>query len=399
MISSLTLFNASRIARQCHSAPPEEQPHLAFLIKELVSSPMDSIKNPTEAARGQLIATLLSGAWRPAPARAEISTMELEDLAQLVLRSGAGGLGWCKLRHSELGSSSAGHQFHQAYRLQALQAALHERNLKKIIPLMREAGVEPLLVKGWAIARRYQEPAARPYSDFDFCVATDQYAAANEVLMSSEAHSCNVDLHEGFGKFYERETADIFERSEVVKLDGLDVRILSAEDDLRFLCMHLLRHGAARPIWLCDVAVLLESRSDNFDWDRCLSGSHRQSDWVSCAVALTSELLGVSLENTPIKERKLPAWLKPAVLRSWGAPAKSLTQVRALMRNPVRSIAGLQRELIRHWPNPIEATMSVRGAFNRLPRFPYQIGHLMSRTLALFGQVLADRGGAIQHRS
>ena len=45
---------------------------------------------------------------------------------------------------------------------------------------------------------------------------------------------------------------------------GLDVRVLSPEDDLRFLCLHLLRHGAVQPLWLCDICVLLEARANDF---------------------------------------------------------------------------------------------------------------------------------------
>jgi hypothetical protein len=50
-----------------------------------------------------------------------------------------------------------------------------------------------------------------------------------------------------------------------VELNGAKIRILGAEDHLRLLCLHLLKHGAWRPLWLCDVAAALESRPSSFD--------------------------------------------------------------------------------------------------------------------------------------
>lgn len=346
------------------------------------------------------MAQLLAGAWRASPHAPANSAQELEEVAPLLLRSGAGGLAWCKVRHSELGSPPVADQLHQAYRLQSLQAALHERSLKQVIRLLRGIGVDPMLVKGWAIARVYPELAMRPYCDLDLCVLPDHYTKASGALKGVEGLGTNVDLHLGFGKFYDRRTDAIFARSRLVKLDDIDVRVLCEEDNLRYLCMHLLRHGAVRPLWLCDIAVALESRTSGFDWDQCLSGSHREADWVACAIGLAAQLLGVDVEQTPVAPRaqKLPSWLVRAVLRDWGIPFRSPRQVRAFLRQPVRFLTGLPEELLRHWPNPIAATMTLRGPLNRLPRLPFQVGHVVSRTSALLSELIGT-SRAIQHRS
>jgi len=195
-----------------------------------------------------------------------------------------------------------------------------------------------------------------------------------------------VDLHVGFGKFYERQADHIFARSELVRLDNLDVRVLCPEDNLRFLCLHLLRHGAVRPLWLADIAVLLETLTSDFDWDRCLSGSRRHADWVTCAIGLAHHLLDAYVQGTPVEARikRLPSWLVPPVLKGWGTPCETPRQVANYLRHPI----GLSRELLHHWPNPIEATMTVQGPFNELPRLPFQLGHVVSRTTALFSQLL-----------
>jgi hypothetical protein len=345
------------------------------------------------------VAQLLAGAWKGSSL--PICPEELEQIANLITSCGAGGLAWCRIRGSSLNSSQTAELFQAQYRFQSLQAKLHERSLKKVIPLLRSVGVEPLLVKGWAIARCYPEAGMRPYIDLDLCVLPDDHTRASAALTSGECDDCNVDLHVGFGKFYDRRTNEIFARSRLMKLDDVDVRVLSAEDDLRFLCMHLLRHGAILPLWLCDIAVLLEARSSDFDWDRCLSGSRREADWLACAIGLTHQLLGVDVEGIPIAGRAhdLPSWLVPAVLQSWGTRAQALTQIKPLLRQPVSLLRNLPNEIRRHWPNPIEATMTLRGPFNRLPRLPFQVGHVISRSAVLLSQLLADIRGAMPYGS
>jgi hypothetical protein len=303
------------------------------------------------------------------------------------MRSGAGALAWWRIRDTDLGDTASAEQFRQAYRLQSLQALLHERNLKRVISIFDSLGVEPVLVKGWAIARHYPEAGLRPYTDLDLCVLPGQYAAASDALKDSAARSCNVDLHLGFGKFYDLRDDDIFKRSQRVKLDDLKVRVLSTEDHLRLLCMHLLRHGAVRPIWLYDIAVLLETRTSDFDWDRCLGRSRQQADWVACALGLAHRLLGAEVEGTPVARRakKLPTWLAPAVLKEWGTPLHSLAQVAVYLKQPGRVVRGLIKELPHHWPNPIEATMTLKGPFNEIPRLPFQVGHVFSRAAAMLG--------------
>jgi Uncharacterised nucleotidyltransferase len=341
------------------------------------------------ASRGARVAQLLAGSWRDAPPVSAISPQDIEELTPVLLSLGAGGLAWCRIRHTDVRQSPAAQQLQQAYRFHSLEAALHEHRLKQVIPHLRRSGVEPVLVKGWTMARLYPEPGMRPFSDLDLCVAADQYPAARAALASPASPASNVDLHLGFGKFGNWQADDIFARAHLTRLDDLAVRVLSAEDHLHFLCLHLLRHGAVRPLWLCDIALLLEARADDFDWERCLGPARQPADWVACAIGLAHQLLGADVEGTPIARRAkaLPRWLAPAVLKAWGTPFQSLGQLAVYLRHPANRFKELLRELPRHWPNPIEATMTLKGSFNALPRWPFQIGHLFSRTAALVAQL------------
>jgi hypothetical protein len=168
----------------------------------------------------------------------------------------------------------------------------------------------------------------------------------------------------------------------LVPLGGLQVRIVGPEDQLRLSCLHLLRHGAWRPLWLCDCGLLVETRSADFDWDYCLRGNRRHAKALLCVLRLANQLLGACVEETPAADRggSLPSWLIPAVLRQWGRPYVRYAD--QPLANYLRSPAGLLPALRRRWPNPIEATFGMRAPFNELPRLPFQLADCVARSFA-----------------
>ena len=108
---------------------------------------------------GRLVASALAGAWRasPEPPPPSLSPAALTEITPLLLRTGAASLGWWRVRSSELHTSAAAHELRQAYRMYTLQAGRKEDQIVQAITLLRSAGVEPLLVKGLAVARLYPE--------------------------------------------------------------------------------------------------------------------------------------------------------------------------------------------------------------------------------------------------
>jgi hypothetical protein len=338
--------------------------------------------------RGKLVAAVLAGAWRGCAPSPQISAEELSEVAPLLLKSGSGALGWWKIRRSDLQSLPAAFQLRQAHRLHTLQAALHELEIKQAITFFRAEGLEPLLGKGWAIARLYPNKGLRPYGDVDLYVPRERYGVAAGALNRPGTPASNVDLHSGSAELDDRSFDDLYDRSQLVSVADVEVRILGPEDHLRLLCLHTLRHGAWRPLWLCDIGVALESRPVDFDWDYFLSGNQRRSDWVACAIGLAHQLLGVQVDDTPIASRAkhVPRWLVPTVLRQWGAgqtPHGSRARIETYLLRP----AGLLEALRLRWPNAIEATVGVRGPFNELPRLPFQVANAVSRTAKFLTQV------------
>ena len=341
--------------------------------------------------KGNLVAVVLSGSWRSSDVPILLMTeSELDAVTPLLYDSGTAALGWHRLQKTSLRNSSSAELLHQAYRLQSLQSEVHEQHIEKVFRLFREAKIEGVLAKGWATAGLYSTRVLRPYGDIDICVRPEHYKLAKDVLGDPEANDCWVDLHKHFSEIDDRTLDQLFARSRKVSLGEEQIRILGAEDQLALSCIHLLKHGAWRPLWLCDVGVAIESLPATFDWDICLGRNNTRANWIICAIGLAKRLLCVDTGGLPARfNTELPPWLIDNVLKQWDKP---FATYQPPMSHPIpmsdllRHPSGLLEGLRQRWPNPIIATISVNGEFNNLPRLPYQ----MANCLARIGRLLFD---------
>ena len=259
-------------------------------------------------------------------------------------------------------------------------AALHRRHLAHVFEVFRAHRLEPIVFKGWAVARLYAEEAFRPYADIDLCVRPQDEAAAR-AAHGALTEDCSLDLHAGLRLLDDRPLDEVFRRSQEVPLEGGRVRVLGPEDHLRVLALHMLGHDGWRPVWLTDIAVALENRPANFDWDAFQSGSARRTEWVCAALRLAHELLGAEMTGVPLSIRhgQTPQWAITAILEAWGrrrqAPQGARTPMRLAMLRPLSLLGGLW---IR-WPGPLEATVGVGAAMNGFPRWPVQLAECLAR--------------------
>jgi hypothetical protein len=345
------------------------------------------IVGPSHAIRrGAAVAHTIAGAWRanppPPPSRAPLG-----EVGGRLLEWGAGSLGWWRLRRSALASTAATGRLRQAYRLHTLQAARHEDNLTQVVAGLRAAGVEPILIKGWAVARLYPETGLRPYGDLDLCVRPGQLAAAVAVLTAAAGRFGPVELHEGVPDVTDRSWQTLDRRSRLAPLGGGDVRVLGPEDQLRQLCLHFWRHNACRPLWLCDIGAALESCPADFDWDYCLRGDQRLTGWVVCIVALAGRLLGARVAGPRLAGRAgaLPAWLPAAVLWKWGEPrdGRPLTYY---LQHP----AEFPKALLYRWLDPLKASYRA-GAAPRCPPVLLQLLSLIGRLVEMAARLQRHR--------
>jgi hypothetical protein len=257
---------------------------------------------------------------------------------------------------------------------------VQEAKIKEAFETFRTAGIEPILIKGWAAARFYPEKSDRLFADIDLCVAPEVFADAKSLLQNETIARLNIDLHDGLRHLDTLNWVDLFKNSQLVKLDLAKIRVLCPEDHLRVLSTHWLNDGGAYKEKLRDIYYLIEYASENFDWEKCLSVvSKTRQRWILCVLGVTKKYFQLSLKRTPIEAEteNLPDWFIETIEKEWKSTVKL---------KPLQNCLGNKKEFIQQIkkrvpPNPVQATVEQEGSFDKHPRIYYQIMNIFSRII------------------
>jgi hypothetical protein len=259
-----------------------------------------------------------------------------------------------------------------------IQYKVQQHRIIKTFELFRKYNVEPILIKGWAAARNYPQKEDRLFVDIDICVAPNEFKQAEEILADYNKEGLTIDLHNGLRHLDTVEWNDLFENTELVKLETTNIRLLRPEDHLRILCVHWLSDGGANKIKLWDIYYAVKNRPVGFDWERCLNEiSPTRRKWIICTVGLACKYLGLNVKDTPIaKEVKdIPCWLIKAVEKEWKSDLK-LIPLHYFLHDKKKLLRQIKKRIP---PNPIQATIDMEGEFDNRPRIFYQIGDVFFR--------------------
>lgn len=323
------------------------------------------------------MAAALAGSWRKDPPGME-SDADLAAVVPGLLEAGAGGLAWWKLSRAEQGETPQAPALRDIYRFQVARFRLGEGYLADAISTLRARDIEPVLGKGWAAACAYAGPGLRPAGDIDFYVRPSDYDRAAHALRSTGAP---VDLHRGCAEI-DPSFEEVFERAVIRHCGEVPLRCFGPSDHLRLVIRHLLRHGAWRSLWLCDVAALIEF--EPVDWPRVLAGPDAMVSWIVATVKLARDLLGARIPPSApddLRSGPAPDWLVTAILEAWGHRFVPHGRRVPMGQGPMGPL-DLARRLKERWPNAIETAMEVglsadappspalklRASFQRLSR-------------------------------
>lgn len=266
---------------------------------------------------------------------------------------------------------------------QILHFKVLEHKLEKIWTDFAANGFEPILIKGWAAAQLYAEKHERGFSDVDLAFAPGDFARARE-FASKQTFPLLVDLHRGLRHLDTVPFEVLFARSRLVKLSQTKIRLLAPEDHLRVLAVHWLNDGGAPRQRLWDIYYAVDSREEDFSWERCLGGiSVKRRRWIVCAIGLAHRYLDLPIDDLPFKAElnNLPPWLIKTVEREWasGVRLMALEYCRHDRRELWRQIKK------RIPPNALQATIETEGDFDSLPRIYYQTLDVFKRLAPWLG--------------
>lgn len=317
--------------------------------------------------QGDLVAAVLRGSWRTVPQPPELTVAQLDSIVPQLIGTGAAGLAWRVIgRDPGMAVSRPGQRLWEVWMLEVGRAGAQRRQLLDVVQRTSAAGLDPLLIKGWSVARHYPGPGLRPSADIDLCLRPEEESLGRGVVseMSAAVDLDHVEELEG-------ETIEaLFERSIVVELDGLPVRLAGPADELRILCLHFLKHGGWRPLWLCDIAMLCERSPESAE--QASSGAGRVHEYVRAAIGLAQQLLGAEgAEPLPP-----PRWMLSAVRREWGSPIK--TRARGPLP-PVLPLRLFLRDLSGRLPNALAATVATNAPMERMPHVLVRVAGAANR--------------------
>src|SRR5262249_14275003 len=127
---------------------------------------------------GRRLSAVLAGSWRATPPAPAVTVEELDSAVDVLTATGAGGLAWRAIKGSALAVSPPAERLHDTYRAQAVRDRISRQELLLAFALLRGQGFDPILGKGWAVARCYPGPGLRPCGDVDLYVDRDEHAGA-----------------------------------------------------------------------------------------------------------------------------------------------------------------------------------------------------------------------------
>jgi hypothetical protein len=339
-----------------------------------------------------LLARAYDGAWRSDALPLDFSIEEVAAILPHLIDLGGVGLVWPRLqdRPAELGA--AGMALDYGFRQQQQRNLEAPGRIANAVEVLHDAGIEPVLLKGWSVSRFYPQQVVRLSGDVDLVVRPDEFeraeAALGEAARQGVRH--NVDLHHD-DMWVDRPRPDFRDFTETIGIGGTSVRVLGPELQLHVLAHHFMRHACLRPLWLCDVSLMLESRPLDFDWDLFLGDDARRRGWVITALGLAQALLGAEIDDTPVaaEARRLPGWLLPAVLDRWEKGERPPPAVFSDLDS--RGLLGM---LAHRWPEPIGATIYLEAPFNAVPRLPIQLASYVRRVIVYSAGLMPRQGAA-----
>ncbi len=170
---------------------------------------------------------------------------------------------------------------------------LASNQLSVVLRSLSDAQVRAIVLKGMALAETvYPNTALRPFTDIDLLIHEEDLHRVGEKL-SQLGYVAFPDHHPGFARqfgvalFYLKRNVlgidvhwhiarlpysryipidQLWESAISVNIKGTDTLVLSPEDLLIHLCLHVSKESYSLLIWLADISEVIYHYSETLDW-------------------------------------------------------------------------------------------------------------------------------------
>jgi hypothetical protein len=211
-------------------------------------------------------------------------------------------------------------------------------NVSRFVSLLEEHGVQPVLVKGQAVAQCYIHPGGRMPGDIDLVISPSQYEAAKAVIapiadevgiesafnlhFGAMFGELELELHGTVRTSLGRRINDVLDAAQAGLHKeggcrfwdclGTQVRIPSIDFDALFIFTHLLQHfycGGLGLRQLCDWARVLHTHCGSIDLallESRLAKMGLLDEWKAFVLFLV-RYLGLPQEEAPLYDERFSA--------------------------------------------------------------------------------------------
>ncbi len=269
-------------------------------------------------------------------------------------------------------------EIHDDLKWHKLSLRRSEVEISDVFAAFQDHGIEPILIKGWAAARNYPPDKTRFFGDIDVAVRDADFDAASRLIKSEDFPIAAIDLHREFRHLDKVAWETLFERSQMIAIDGVSVRLLCPEDHLRIMAVHWLNDGGAYKERLWDIYWAIKNRPEDFDWNVALdSAGPNRRNWIITTIMLAHRHLHLDISDIPIRdnEREIPGWVEKTLETEWSSDVR-LMPLHTCIRDPRILFQQIRK---RFPPNPIQATVETEGSFDESSRFPTQVKDIFYR--------------------
>lgn len=259
-----------------------------------------------------------------------------------------------------------------------LMTKTYERRISRAFTLLREQGIEPLLIKGWAAARFYPPDKPRFFGDVDIAVSSSDYERASKMAASADLAFLAIDLHRELRALDTLPWKDIVDHSDLIETDNGSIRVPCPEDHLRVLCVHWLTDGGAYREKLWDIYYLIDNRRPGFDWNRAVGAvSPTRQVWIKTTIAIAHKYLGLRIDDLPFEREvsSVPTWIDRTLQKEWSTTTR-LKPINTVLHDRRKLWDQIKKRIP---PNPIQSTIEMEGRLDSRRRLYYQTANYFQR--------------------
>ncbi len=222
-------------------------------------------------------------------------------------------------------------EFELTYRRVGFQNAVRYEELRNVLRSFEDAGIEAILLKGAALGEHvWENVALREMADVDLLVREEDLDRADAALLKlgyvhsegcrpkewykenhhhlapyrNPANGTVMEIHRNIvrpNNVFRIDADGLWRRAGAASIGGVDTKVLSPEDSVIHLCLHLSYGGdfVGRVRNLSDICQVIGNNGDSLDWDWVVEEAKERNfeRFIYYPLFLAADVMGARIDK------------------------------------------------------------------------------------------------------